>query len=137
MHKRNDTTIVAIISTCNGPTLHRLRYVEALRQHIAIDAFGYCFQRPITITDMPAFLRPYKFYLSLERVLCSDFATDRLWHALTAGVVPIVLYAAKCLFVYFSPLYFYLIENKKFFFFFSFETVVRPTGVSFPLRVRR
>ncbi len=82
--------VVAIVSSkCRG---YRVRYIRALAQHIAIDLFGACFQRPLPPhTNLTRFLQPYKFVIAFERKLCPDLATARLWQAFAAGVVPLVL----------------------------------------------
>ena len=50
----------------------------------------------IHLTDMPSLLqvlllpREYKFYLSLENDLCTDYLTEKAWNALSLDTVPVV-----------------------------------------------
>jgi hypothetical protein len=87
----------------SNPVAYRDAYVRQLMAHMPIDALGSCLNnRSIagfvrrgnarckggfaSILDV---LPGYKFYLAFENSLSRDYVTERLFHALAAGTVPV------------------------------------------------
>ncbi|TRY79221.1 hypothetical protein TCAL_12521, partial [Tigriopus californicus] len=84
--------VLWFVSNCHSNSL-RETYVLELQKFIQVDIFGSC-GRPGcqrgSDCDKDAF-RKYKFYLSFENALCSDYVTEKLFSALSKDIVPIVL----------------------------------------------
>ncbi|XP_074496807.1 alpha-(1,3)-fucosyltransferase 4-like [Sebastes fasciatus] len=73
----------------------RVVFYHELRRYIPVDVFGRAGQ-PIpedsgTGVQVRKLLRRYQFYLSLENSQHTDYITEKLWNALQAGSVPVVL----------------------------------------------
>ncbi|XP_067947526.1 3-galactosyl-N-acetylglucosaminide 4-alpha-L-fucosyltransferase FUT3-like [Watersipora subatra] len=73
----------------------REEYVRNLQNFIPVDIYGNCgpFKTPgITRVRLMHldFSREYKFYLAFENSDCDDYVTEKFWHSLLAGMVPIV-----------------------------------------------
>ncbi|XP_037090668.1 alpha-(1,3)-fucosyltransferase 7-like [Pollicipes pollicipes] len=87
-----------VVSHC---TTHskRERYVKRLGRHISVDTYGKCGTLKCP-SDQSAGRNPaacyralaasHFFYLSFENSLCEDYITEKFWHALRAGMVPVV-----------------------------------------------
>ena len=92
--------IVGVISNC-VPKL-RSRYIAELMEHIAIDQIGKCFgntNSDFFSTRMHGnweelkleFLRKshYRYILAFENQILSDYVTEKVFHGLLTGVIPI------------------------------------------------
>ena len=86
------------MSNCHTDS-HRELYVKELQKHVSVDIFGGC-GRPLncTLGRDECFLEialSYQFYLSFENSLCKDYATEKLFRALAADLVPVVMGGAN------------------------------------------
>ncbi|EDV27886.1 uncharacterized protein TRIADDRAFT_20532 [Trichoplax adhaerens] len=70
----------------------RTNFVYELSFHTEIDVYGSCGNRkcPRSRECWDKILRDYRFYLALENSYCIDYATEKLWNALTHDVIPVV-----------------------------------------------
>ncbi|KAM4589849.1 alpha-(1,3)-fucosyltransferase 4-like [Fundulus diaphanus] len=70
----------------------RVGFYKQLRRFIRVDVFGRD-GRPLERGDgsVVRLLRRYKFYLALENSQHTDYITEKLWNAVLAGAVPVVL----------------------------------------------
>ncbi|XP_024132314.1 alpha-(1,3)-fucosyltransferase 4 [Oryzias melastigma] len=70
----------------------RVAFYYQLRRYIPIDVFGSA-GRPIPkgAGSVVQLLRGYKFYLAMENSQHTDYITEKLWNAVAAGAVPVVL----------------------------------------------
>jgi alpha-1,3-fucosyltransferase 10 len=89
----------------SNPVDHRDRYVRELMRHIPIDSLGSCLNNRrlndfVTGPDswtrggwdsILSVLPKYKFYLAFENSMTVDYVTERVFHALVCGVVPVYL----------------------------------------------
>ena len=98
------------MNLCTG----REGFVETLRQHVEVDVFGSCYPdshqcgkesagdcwdllasrcRPSSCVLSSCHVTNcrYKFYLSLENSLCTDYVTEKFWEPLRRDIVPVVL----------------------------------------------
>ena len=77
-----------VVSHCRTESL-REKYGAELKRYIHVDIFGYCNKN--FLKDKKAGFRSHKFYLAFENSICPDYITEKTWHALSGGIVPIVL----------------------------------------------
>lgn len=88
----------------SNPVPHRDRYAEALMRYVRVDSLGACLANataadfvrqsgwaPGAWASILSVLPRYKFYLAFENSITTDYVTERLFHALAAGVVPVYL----------------------------------------------
>lgn len=70
----------------------RTGFVYELSFHTEIDVYGGCgnLKCPRNKDCWANTLSKYKFYLALENSFCIDYATEKLWNALTHNVIPVV-----------------------------------------------
>ncbi|XP_061918047.1 alpha-(1,3)-fucosyltransferase 4-like [Entelurus aequoreus] len=70
----------------------RVLFYHQLRHHVQVDVFGRAGRDlPEGSGSVVALLRRYTFYLSLENSQHTDYITEKLWNAVLAGAVPVVL----------------------------------------------
>ena len=93
----NKTKLVAwMVSHCSTAS-RREEYVEELMRHVEVEVYGDCgtykcarswdFQS----SDCYRILESrYKFYLSFENSICTDYVTEKFYLALQRNIVPIV-----------------------------------------------
>ncbi|GAQ92935.1 Putative fucosyltransferase [Klebsormidium nitens] len=92
---------MAVISNCGGKTF-RLQAVAKMQElGIQVDMYGRCmhnkdFQDDVESTDpwwnqKIVTARTYMFYLTFENSRWPDYVTEKLYHVLTAGSVPVVI----------------------------------------------
>eukprot|EP00095_Tigriopus_kingsejongensis_P010176 maker-scaffold105_size367834-snap-gene-0.9 protein:Tk10176 transcript:maker-scaffold105_size367834-snap-gene-0.9-mRNA-1 annotation:"hypothetical protein DAPPUDRAFT_313010" len=84
--------VLWFVSNCQSNSL-RETYVLELQKFIQVDVFGSCGSTDCARNsdcDRELFQR-YKFYLSFENAMCSDYATEKLFKALAKDIVPIVM----------------------------------------------
>ena len=93
------TKMVAwFVSNCRTQG-RREKYVSELKKYINVDVYGRCgkLKCPIAVASTcHRFLtEQYKFYLSFENSICTDYITEKLSRPLKTNVVPIVLGGAN------------------------------------------
>ena len=104
--KRNATTAAAVnesivawmVSHC--PTEGRREdYVKELKRHIGVDSYGACGNLSCEKDNgangsskkcFDLIESKYKFYLSFENSICTDYVTEKFFQIMTLNVVPIV-----------------------------------------------
>ena len=87
--------IAWFVSNCNTSS-RREMYVRELAKHIDVHKFGCggnysCPRTKHEYCDTVLLNRTYKFYLSFENSLCTDYVTEKVYRILNLNVVPIVL----------------------------------------------
>lgn len=84
---------------------HRDRYVAELMRHMPVDSLGDCLRnkQPDDFVSgrsiwggggwdaIVSILPHYRFYLAFENSRAEDYVTERVFHALACGVVPVYL----------------------------------------------
>lgn len=87
----------------SNPMPHRDSYVAELMRHVPIDSFGSCLRNASiegfiargrhegARASMLSALSRYKFYLTFENSITTDYVTEKVFQALACGVVPIYL----------------------------------------------
>ncbi|XP_054931164.2 alpha-(1,3)-fucosyltransferase C-like [Dermacentor andersoni] len=84
--------VVWVTSHCRTSS-RRETFVDELRKHMAVDAFGSCGNLACPPNE-DCFARigeRYYFYLALENAVCRDYVTEKLYNALHYGMVPVVM----------------------------------------------
>lgn len=86
----------ATISNC-GSNFERLKYIKLLKIHIDVDVYGGCTGIPCLNTyrqlndSCKAMIgAEYKFYLSFENSVCTDYITEKFFDILKFNIVPVV-----------------------------------------------
>nr|XP_020480129.1 alpha-(1,3)-fucosyltransferase 4-like [Monopterus albus] len=72
----------------------RVTFYYQLRQYIQVDVFGRAglpLPRDSGSGNIVRLVRQYLFYLALENSQHTDYITEKLWNAVLAGAVPVVL----------------------------------------------
>ena len=89
--------VVWFVSNCNTPS-KRMEIAKELEKYIEVDIFGYCGRSDPCHRDKScsrSLMRKYKFYLAFENSRCEEYITEKFWHCLEVGIVPIVLGARR------------------------------------------
>lgn len=98
--------VAAFISNC-GASTPRLEILRELQKHIRVDSFGTCahnkdipdhwsaeekdLSRGVLMQKVRILKRRYKFLLAFENTETDDYVTEKFYHPLHSGIVPIVL----------------------------------------------
>ena len=78
-------SVIAIISNCNPL---RLNMVKKLKQYIDVDIYGGCGKKLCCWS----LLKKYKFFLSFENSVCTDYITEKTYQkAYDEDLVPVIL----------------------------------------------
>ena len=88
------TKMVAWYASHCHTSSRRETYVRELEGHIDVDTYGSCGKyrcKRYTNCHDDLLTNTYKFYLSFENSLCTDYATEKVWDILKYPIVPIVL----------------------------------------------
>ena len=86
-------TAFAVISNCFKP---RLDYIQELRKYIDIDLYGRCPGYKPLCHKCWKIATKYKFYLSFENSLCTDYITEKTYtNAFTHELVPVIMSGAN------------------------------------------
>jgi alpha-1,3-fucosyltransferase len=102
-HAAGKTRLVAwFVSNCRTHSLREL-YVKQLQKHIPVDIYGACgsLKCPRNVGKSNAnacnlqLEKHYKFYLSFENSLCTEYLTEKVANMMHLTVVPVVLGGAK------------------------------------------
>jgi len=76
----------------------REKYIQALRQHIAVDIYGPCGKHKCYDEEQcfKMLQQRYRFYLSFENSNCHEYISEKFWqNALQNNVIPVVFGASK------------------------------------------
>lgn len=91
--KGKNRTIAWFVSNCKTDSRREL-LVRNLTRYIPVDIYGSCARRKCGMDNMEECYqmleKRYRFYLSFENSLCTDYVTEKLYRALDHGVVPVV-----------------------------------------------
>ncbi|XP_019943672.2 alpha-(1,3)-fucosyltransferase 4-like [Paralichthys olivaceus] len=72
----------------------RVAFYYKLRRYIHVDVYGHA-GRPVPddggVGSLTQLIGRYQFYLALENSQHTDYITEKLWNAVQAGAVPVVL----------------------------------------------
>lgn len=100
----NKTKLVAwMVSHCKTPS-KREGYVRELQKHIQVDIYGDCGSFQCAKNESHWLSQPecylqlastYKFYISFENSICSEYVTEKFFNILLHDMVPIVLGGAN------------------------------------------
>ncbi|XP_059187686.1 alpha-(1,3)-fucosyltransferase 4-like [Centropristis striata] len=70
----------------------RVAFYNQLRRYVHVDVFGRAgWPLPEGSGSVVRLVRRYQFYLALENSQHTDYITEKLWNAVRAGAVPVVL----------------------------------------------
>ncbi|KII72971.1 Alpha-(1,3)-fucosyltransferase 4 [Thelohanellus kitauei] len=83
--------IAGIISNCNMRKSVRLRYIRSLTEHIPVSLYGECYNHTITDVERDQILSKHKFFLAFENSHCEEYNTEKYWHSVVDGAIPIVM----------------------------------------------
>lgn len=98
--KFNERTkpVAWMVSNCNTPS-NREAYVRELSKYIDVDIYGWCgsFTCPRSEGDacFEKIAKQYKFYLSFENSICTDYVTEKLFRPIRHDILPVVLGGAN------------------------------------------
>ena len=89
--------VTAVISNCHDKS-GRLKYIKEMQKYIDVDVFGNC-GKPCPVKfnngtkgDCKDILsNDYKFYLSFENSLCTDYITEKFHDTLKSNIIPVVM----------------------------------------------
>jgi hypothetical protein len=109
MEKRRDVMAVAFISNCNADN-KRMEYMEELeRANVSIHYYGRCRmtgdlkEEGSGANGKLSVIRHYQFTLAFENSNSEDYVTEKFFHALVAGSVPVHLGVDKENIALFAP----------------------------------
>lgn len=85
-----DKLICWVVSNWN-PDHVRVKYYNELTKYIEILTFGQAFGEYLSDKNLIPTISTCKFYLSFENSIHKDYITEKLYNALLAGSVPVVL----------------------------------------------
>ena len=96
--KTKNASIAWLVGNCNF--LFRMKFVTLLSRETKVHVGGGCRENypdrlPCTRWCDLKTLQNYKFYLSFENGICTDYITEKYWKYLEHGLVPIVLGGAN------------------------------------------
>ncbi|XP_040266321.1 3-galactosyl-N-acetylglucosaminide 4-alpha-L-fucosyltransferase FUT3-like isoform X2 [Bufo bufo] len=85
------------------PTSKRVEFYKELKNHISVEIYGQE-HKHLSMDKLNAVLSSYKFYLSFENSIHTDYITEKLWmNALQSGTVPVVLGPPRKIYEKFIP----------------------------------
>ena len=85
-------SVVALMEHCHT-TSKREMYLQELKKHIDVEVYGKCGQKRCDKAlwkCMNDIEKEFKFYLSFEKLYCTDYATLHLYRPLGYDIIPIV-----------------------------------------------
>ena len=94
------TKLVAWFTSHCYTQSRREKYVSLLRKYVKVDIYGGCYMMNCSL-NLTSYLstpqcydlleQDYKFYLSFENALCTDYVTEKFFDILNRRIVPVVL----------------------------------------------
>jgi alpha-1,3-fucosyltransferase len=91
--------VAAVIGACRSPS-KRMEYIELLQNEgITVHVYGFCgnytycldHKKPLNAgCDIKDLSLRYKFILSFENSICSDYVTEKMYEAMLYNWIPIV-----------------------------------------------
>ncbi|GIY14204.1 glycoprotein 3-alpha-L-fucosyltransferase A [Caerostris extrusa] len=70
-------------------------YVKEMQKYIDVDVYGSCGNRRCypsqSFTCYSEILKNYRFYLSFENAICTDYVTEKFFNAFNFDIVPVVM----------------------------------------------
>ncbi|XP_015781803.1 alpha-(1,3)-fucosyltransferase 6 [Tetranychus urticae] len=94
-------SIAWMVSNCKAPS-GRDDYVKQLSNHIAVDIYGACGKLKCSFfSDFRSqgcwqkMANEYKFYLSFENSICTDYFTEKVVNIMSYNIIPIVFGGAQ------------------------------------------
>ncbi|CAG7821812.1 unnamed protein product [Allacma fusca] len=94
--QKKSKMVAWIVSNCETQSKREL-LVKELKKYIQVDVYGSCGENSCSSHGRDNGLacyeeigKSYKFYLSFENTLCTDYVTEKFFNALATGMVPIV-----------------------------------------------
>lgn len=88
---------------CRAQSSKRQKWLDGVKEHFTVASFGSCDHNTDTklnikdASDRIQLLKKYRFNLAFEAVAEKDYITERVWEALQAGTVPVVVGAPNIL----------------------------------------
>lgn len=90
-------TAAWFVSHCN-PHSRRDDLTKKLKKYIDVDVYGRCgtLECPVEENEKCEKMlnSTYKFYFSFENSLCTDYVTEKLFHAMEKNIIPVVFNGA-------------------------------------------
>lgn len=68
-----------------------MEYIAKLRKHFPVALYGNCFGLKVSMKLRMKIIRKYRFILSFENSHCHDYNTEKYWHGIKYGAIPIVM----------------------------------------------
>ncbi|KAK4025330.1 hypothetical protein OUZ56_014403 [Daphnia magna] len=102
--KKKKSLVAAMISHCTTDG-RREHYIKRLKKHVKVDVYGFCDEDDLgsglrcepheLLTSTPECYdmleSNYKFYLSFENAICSDYVTEKFFNIMSLrNIVPVV-----------------------------------------------
>ena len=100
---KNKSVLAPAVYIASNPVHQRDDYASELMQHLAVDSLGTCLNNKEidgfatggwaqgAWASIGEVLPNYKFYLAFENSSTTDYVTERVFHALMCGTVPVYL----------------------------------------------
>jgi Glycosyltransferase family 10 (fucosyltransferase) C-term/Fucosyltransferase, N-terminal len=92
---KTGTAPAALFQSASYDPSGRYAYLAALMQHIGVDSYGAMLRNRVLdgpdlgVRTKLATIGCYKFYLGFENTIEPDYVTEKFFHALEAGAVPV------------------------------------------------
>ncbi|XP_023215528.1 glycoprotein 3-alpha-L-fucosyltransferase A-like [Centruroides sculpturatus] len=97
-HNGKEREIVWFVSNCHSVS-NRMKYAKKLSKYIDIDVYGNCGSRKCEPSQSKQcyedIFKKYKFYLSFENSICSEYVTEKFFNVLNYDIIPIVMGGAN------------------------------------------
>ncbi|KAL6473349.1 hypothetical protein MHYP_G00169100 [Metynnis hypsauchen] len=87
---KKDKLVCWIVSHWNEE-FKRVDYFKEFSKHIQVEGFGKHFRREVNTEDFFKVIASCKFYLSFENSIHKDYISEKVFHPLVLGTVPVVI----------------------------------------------
>ncbi|KAG7496188.1 alpha-(1,3)-fucosyltransferase 9-like [Solea senegalensis] len=85
-----DKLVCWIVSNWN-PNHRRVQFYSELKKHVNITVYGRAFGKPVNGEEYNHIVSRCKFYLSFENSVHKDYISEKLYHPLMLGTIPVTL----------------------------------------------